>query len=66
VSARDRALEAIRAGFDLPPRLTPSEWAEQNVILPDGSALPGPFRFSHTPYLTRISHDRGCIGAGNR
>ncbi len=59
MSAHDRALEAIRRGFALPPRLTPSEWAESHVVLPEGSAMPGPFRFAQTPYM-REPFD--CLG----
>lgn len=51
MSVRDRALDALRSGFALPPRLTPSAWAEANVILPEGSAMPGRFRFAQTPYM---------------
>lgn len=28
----------------------PSEWYEQNMIMPRGSAFPGPFKFDLTPY----------------
>jgi phage terminase large subunit GpA-like protein len=30
--------------------LKPSEWYEQNMIMPRGSAFPGPFSFNLTPY----------------
>lgn len=36
------------------PRLTVSEWAEKNRILPDGNSIPGPWRNSVTPYLVEI------------
>lgn len=36
------------------PRLTASQWAEENRVLPPGSAIPGPFRNSVTPYLVEI------------
>ena len=35
-------------------RLTVSKWAEKNRILPDGNAIPGPWRNSVTPYLVEI------------
>lgn len=30
--------------------ITPSKWYEQNMIMPRGSAFPGPFSFDLTPY----------------
>ena len=30
--------------------IKPSEWYEQNMIMPRGSAFPGPFKFDLTPY----------------
>ena len=35
-------------------RLRVSQWAEANRILPDGNAIPGPWRNSVTPYLVEI------------
>ena len=35
-------------------RLTVSQWAEKNRVLPDGNAIPGPWRNSVTPYLVEI------------
>ena len=35
-------------------RLPVSQWAEQNRILPDGNAIPGPWRNRVTPYLEEI------------
>src|SRR5882724_13402930 len=37
-----------------PPLRTPDEWAEQNRILPPGSAEPGKFRTARTPYMIPI------------
>src|SRR5258708_33749673 len=37
-----------------PGAQTVDEWAEQNRILPRGTAEPGPFRTSRTPYLREI------------
>lgn len=33
-----------------PPNLKPSEWAERNVYIPVGNAIPGLIRFDHAPY----------------
>lgn len=33
-----------------PPRLKPSEWAERNVTIPIGNAVPGLVRFDNAPY----------------
>lgn len=33
-----------------PPDLAPSQWAEQNVRIPQGNAIPGPFRVANAPY----------------
>lgn len=37
-----------------PPRTLPSLWVEANREMPDGSPIPGRFRFTHTPYLREI------------
>lgn len=37
-----------------PSKMFPSEWAEKNRLLPEGSAVPGRFRFFLTPYLPEI------------
>ena len=34
--------------------LSVSKWAEKHRILPDGNAIPGPWRNSVTPYLVEI------------
>jgi phage terminase large subunit GpA-like protein len=47
-------IKAALAMLAPPPKILPSEWAEANQILPDGSAVPGPFRFVMTPYLRAI------------
>lgn len=44
------ALEVLRPRERLPV----SKWAEKNRILPDGNAIPGPWRNSVTPYLVEI------------
>lgn len=33
-----------------PPNIKPSEWAEQNVRIPLGNAIPGPINFDNAPY----------------
>lgn len=33
-----------------PPEYTPSEWAEANIKIPLGNAVPGPIRFDNAPY----------------
>ena len=40
------ALQALRP----PPNLSPSEWAEQNVRIPVGNAVPGLIRFDNAPF----------------
>lgn len=44
------ALEVLRPREHLPV----SKWAEKYRILPDGNAIPGPWRNSVTPYLVEI------------
>lgn len=33
-----------------PPDLKPSEWAEKNIVIPIGNAIPGPISFDNAPY----------------
>lgn len=33
-----------------PPDLRPSEWAEKNIVIPIGNAIPGPISFDNAPY----------------
>lgn len=47
-------MRRVRARWAPPPRIKPSQWAERNRELPEGSALPGNFRFDITPYLRPI------------
>lgn len=42
------------ARFAPPSKMLPSEWAETKRRLPEGSAMPGKFRFAMTPYLVEI------------
>lgn len=45
-----KAVEALRPL----PRLTASQWAEKNRVLPPGNSIPGPMRVSVTQYLQEI------------
>ena len=47
----DRCAQRFADGFEPPPRLTVSEWADRHRILPSTSAEPGPWRTSRAPYL---------------
>jgi phage terminase large subunit GpA-like protein len=38
-------------GFELPPRLTVSQWADQRRVIAPGSPEPGRWRTDRTPYL---------------
>lgn len=44
--AARRALGMLRP----PPDLAPSAWAEANVRIPQGNAIPGPYRVANAPY----------------
>ena len=37
-----------------PPKLLPSEWAERNVRVPIGNAIPGLIRFDNAPYQREV------------
>lgn len=37
-----------------PPKILPSQWAEQHRVMPEGSAIEGRFRFGITEYLRDI------------
>lgn len=45
-----RALKRSARHLVPPAPLKPSEWAEQNVRIPSGNAIPGPIRFDNAPY----------------
>lgn len=45
-----RTIGAAARHLKPPPNLKPSEWAEQNVRVPIGNAVPGLIRFDHAPY----------------
>ena len=47
-------MRTVCARWAPPPRIKPSQWAENYRELPEGSALPGNFRFDITPYLRPI------------
>lgn len=40
-----------------PPDILPSKWAEKNIKIPVGNAIPGPINFDNAPY------QRGMIDA---
>lgn len=46
------AIAVRRAAANLvpPPDILPSEWAEENIVIPVGNAVPGPLRFANAPY----------------
>ncbi len=51
----EAVIEAAARAWTLPPKLTVSQWADANRILPDeGSAEPGPWRTSRNPLLREI------------
>lgn len=45
-----RALKRASRHLVPPAPLKPSAWAEQNVRIPAGNAIPGPIRFDNAPY----------------
>jgi phage terminase large subunit GpA-like protein len=45
-----RTIHSAARHLKPPPNLKPSEWAEQNVRVPIGNAVPGLIRFDHAPY----------------
>ena len=55
-SPRILALSATVEIVRPPPQRTADEWADNNRILPTGSAEPGRWRTSRTPYLIPIYH----------
>ncbi len=44
-------LKSWQAIVSPPRKRTPDEWADAERVLPKGSAKPGPFRSSRTPYM---------------
>ena len=53
-------LDAVRRSMQHlipPPDLKPSDWAEKNIKIPVGNAIPGPINFDNAPY------QRGMIDA---
>lgn len=45
-----QALVNAAANLVPPPDMKPSEWAQQNVVIPVGNAIPGPINFDNAPY----------------
>jgi phage terminase large subunit GpA-like protein len=56
-------LKGLRDGLRPEPPISVTEWADKNIILPDASAEPGPYRSSKTPYLRKIME---CLSPHNR
>lgn len=55
-----RCLALIHAGAELlrpPPDRHPDQWADENRYLPPGSAIPGQWKSSRTPYMIRIMRE---------
>ena len=46
--------EAIEGTVILKSNLKPSEWYEQNMIMPQGSAFPGPIKYDKTLYWREV------------
>lgn len=46
--------EALKAGNVFLSDLKPSEWAEKNRVMPQGSPFPGPYSYDKTPYFKEI------------
>lgn len=49
-SAVVAAIKRAAANLVPPPDMLPSEWAEANVKIPIGNAVPGPISFANAPY----------------
>jgi phage terminase large subunit GpA-like protein len=45
-----QAIHAAKEFLRPPPDMTPSEWAEANIKIPLGNAIPGFIRFDNAPY----------------
>ena len=54
VDAHQLIARAAAQAVEPDPLLRLDEWAEANVVVPKGSAFPGPYRLSHTPPARRI------------
>jgi len=53
-STRQESIRVFRLIVDAPPERFPDQWANENRVLPAGSAEPGPMRMSRTPYVVPI------------
>jgi phage terminase large subunit GpA-like protein len=54
VPAFNPLLAGFYAGLKPEKKISVAEWAEQNIILPEMSAEPGPYRVGRTPYARKI------------
>ena len=58
-----RIFDTAKKHLQPPPELLPSEWAEQNVYIPIGNAVPGLIRFDNAPYQREpldMTNDPSC------
>lgn len=49
-----KLISEFQHALDLPPDITPSEWADRNYVLPETSNMPGNWRTENTPHLKFI------------
>lgn len=49
------------AGLIPPKELTPVEWAEENVVIPEGNAIPGKLRFDNAPFQREPINTMGSM-----
>jgi len=49
-----RSVRRARSFLRPPPNLKPSQWAEANIQIPVGNAVPGPMRFDNAPYQREV------------
>ena len=51
---KNQIREALKAGNVFLSNMKPSEWAEQNRVMPQSSPFPGPYSYDKTPYFKEI------------
>jgi phage terminase large subunit GpA-like protein len=51
---KEQILEALRSGNVFLSNMKPSEWAEKNRVMPQGTPFPGPYSYDKTPYFKEI------------
>jgi phage terminase large subunit GpA-like protein len=60
------AMRAAAVHLVPPPDMLPSEWAENNVVIPVGNAIPGPINFDNAPYqrgMVNVIKEPGVLRA---